>query len=178
MTQVINLAKVRLLIATKKGYQNWLTHFKEEFGIKTKISQLSIKTLSFLAQGKDQSSFYLYELIMNIHNLGSGFLFNELRAKEKMRVIDQSLFILDLVRFECMKRLGWLEKYAGEQYTLVELISNFDQIAPNLQSCIPELSKGHPDYKVYSCMNTLDQETFIRKLIPQALKDVKEQCQE
>ena len=177
MAQVINLAKARLLIATRKGYQNWLTHFKEEFGIETKISQLSIKTLCFLAQGRDQSSFYLYELIMNIHDLGSGFLFNELRAKEKIRVIDQSLFILDLIRFECMKRLGWLEKYAGEQYTLVELISNFDQIAPNIQACIPELSKGHPEYKVYSCMHPMDQETFIRKLIPQALKDLTEQHQ-
>ena len=106
--QVIDLEEGRLLLAVRKGYRNWESRFKEEFGLETKLSQISFKTLSFLAQGKDKGTFYLYDLIMNLLDLGSGFEINELNAKEKMMVINRYLFIMDRIRFEYMKRLGWL----------------------------------------------------------------------
>ncbi len=172
MSRVIDLEKGRLLVAVKRGYRNWETRFKESFGPETKLSHISPETLAYLAQGKDKGTFYIYDLIMNLQNLGSGFEFNELSPKKKMALIDQYLFVLDRIRFECMKRLGWLKSYPGEQYPLVELIVNFDKLAPSLEAEIPLLAQGHNSHEEYEAMTTNDKEAFIRKLIPKALEEI------
>ena len=171
MSQVIDLEESRLLVNARKGFRNWSGFFKEEFGVETRFSKISSKTLSFLAQGREKGTFYIYDLIMNLKGLGSGFEFAELSPKKKMIVIDLYLFLLDRIRFECMKRLSWLKSYPGEKLALVELIVNFDKLAPSLQSEIPELRPDHPHYQEYSELNTFDKEVFIRKLIPLALEE-------
>ena len=95
---------------------------------------------------------------MNLQGLGSGFEFNELDTKDKMSVIDRYLFLLDQIRFEYIKRLGWLESYPGEEFTLVELIIQFDQLAPGLRAKPPSLSKDHPDYSKFRDMNSFQKE--------------------
>lgn len=172
MSRVVSLENGRLSLVAKKGFRNWESKFKEQFGIETRLSQISITTLSFLAQGKEKGTFYLYDLIMNIDNLGSGFEFNELSPKRKMVVMDKYLFLLDRIRFECMKRLGWLENYPGDEFTLVELIAQFEKLAPSLQAKIPSLSKNHSGYENFSGLNTFDKESYVRKLIPKALTEI------
>ena len=174
MPGVIDLEEGRLLMAVKKAYRNWKGRFKEDFGLETRLSDISFRTLSLLAQGKDKGTFYLYDLTMNLQGLGSGFEFNELGQKKKMVIIDQYLFLLDRIRFECMKRLGWLESYPGEKFTLVDLIIQFDRMAPGLQAQVPVLSKDHPDYKTYSSVNTFEKEAVVRRLIPKLLIKIKD----
>jgi hypothetical protein len=172
MPRVIDLKEGRLLLAVKRGYRNWTSRFREPFGPDTRLSHISFETLAYLAQAKDKGAFYLYDLIMRLKDLGSGFEFNELDPKNKMAVIDLHLFLLDRIRFECMKKLGWLDSYPGEEFTLVELITQFNRIAPSLQAKIPLLSKDHPDYKEFSSINTFDKEGFIRRLIPRLMKEI------
>ena len=170
--QVIDLQEVRFSLAVRKGYRNWTGRFKEGFSETTQLSQISLKTLSYLAQGREKGTFYIYDLIMNLKDLGSGFEFNELNSDKKMAVIDLYLFLLDQIRFECMKRLGWLESYPAEGFTLVDLVMQHDKTDPILQAKTPVLSRNHPDYKHYSETNTFDREGFIRKLIPKALEEI------
>ena len=172
MPRVIDLKEGRLLLAVKRGYRNWTSRFREPFGPDTRLSHISFETLAYLAQAKDKGAFYLYDLIMSLKDLGSGFEFNELDPRSKMAVIDLHLFLLDRIRFECMKKLGWLDSYPGEEFTLVELITQFNRIAPGLQAKIPLLSKDHPDYKEFSSINTFDKEGFIRRLIPRLMKEI------
>ncbi|HDM10217.1 MAG: hypothetical protein JRI39_04270 [Deltaproteobacteria bacterium] len=174
MSQVIEFEKARLNVAAKRGYRNWISTFEEKFSSETKLSDLSVTTLAYLAQAQDKSTFYLYDLIMSLEGLGSGFEFNELPGDKKMSVIDRYLFILDRIRFECMKRLGWLDSYPGEDLTIVEMIARFEEIAPALHARIPVLSKDHPAYESYSSLNSFEQETFIRKLIPKALRKIQD----
>ncbi|HDZ91395.1 MAG: hypothetical protein JRF51_05860 [Deltaproteobacteria bacterium] len=173
MQKVIDLEEGRLLLAVKRGYRNWKSRFNEDFGIHTRLCHISRKTLNHLAQGGDKGAFYLYDLIMGLKDLGSGFEFNELDPESKMAVIDLHLFLLDRIRFEYMKRLGWLESYPGEEYTLVELITRFDTIGPGLQARIPVLSRNHPRHREFFAINTFDREGFIRKLIPGLMKEIK-----
>jgi len=172
MPRVIDLEKGRLLLAVRRGFRNWTSRFKEDFGSDTRLCDLSFKTLSCLAQGRDRGAFYLYDLIMSLKGLGSGFEFHELGPKKKMAVMDLHLFLLDRVRFECMKRLGWLENYPGEEFTLVEMIIRFDRLAPGLQARIPLLSRDHPDYWRFSMANAFDKEGVIRRLIPGLMKEI------
>ncbi|MEJ2587728.1 MAG: hypothetical protein P8165_09165 [Deltaproteobacteria bacterium] len=74
------------------------------------------------------------------------------------------------VRFECMKRLGWLERYPGEEYALVSLVTQFDRLAPGLQANIPHLRKDHPEYPKFAVISTYDKEGFVRKLIPKLMR--------
>jgi len=169
MKDVVDLEKARLEKMAQRGYRNWVSQLGEDFQLETRPSHISVEALRVLGQGKETSAFYLYDLIMNLQNLGSGFEFNELNPKDKMAVIDRYLFLLDRIRFEYMKRLGWLEDYPGEDFTLVDLIIRFEQLAPALQAKTPTLSRNHPAYSRFSKMKDLEREEFIRKLIPKAL---------
>ncbi len=172
MSQVIDLEASRLEMAVKAGYRNWSSQFKEHFDLGTRASHISIETLSFLAQGNEEGTFYIYDLIMNLKKMGSGFEFNELSKEKKMIVIDRYLFLLDHIRFECMRRLGWLESYPGDEFTLVELVMQFDKLSPNFRAQAPVLSPDHPAYKRYSALDTFDKEVFVRKLIPNVLEEL------
>lgn len=173
MTDVVDLHRARLDMKAGKGFRNWISRFGEDFGPDSRLDTISKKTLSFLALGKGESPFYLYDLIMNLLDLGSGFEMNELNAKDKMSVMDRYLFLLDRIRFEYMKRLGWLGAYAGEEFTLVELVLKFDRLAPGIQARPPVLSRDHPSYPRFRKMNIFQQEEFIRKLVPEALKRIR-----
>jgi hypothetical protein len=174
VTEVVEIQKARLGMAVRKGYRNWKSQFKENFGLETHLSDLSTKTLVSLAHGKEKSTFYLLDLIMNLQNLGSGFEFSELDPKEKMAVLDRYLFLLDRIRFEFMKRLGWLDTYPGEEITVVDLILRFEQLAPRLQADTPTLSRDHAAYDDFCRMNTFGREELVRKLIPKALKHIED----
>jgi len=39
MSQVIDLEESRLLVAARRGYRNWSSFFKEDFGVATRLSQ-------------------------------------------------------------------------------------------------------------------------------------------
>ena len=173
MPRIVDLEKGRLIIAAKRGFRNWVGHFGENFGVHTKLSDLSLNTLSYLAQAKDKGSFYLYDLIMNLESLGSGFDFNEISARDKMAVIDRYLFLLDRIRFECMKRLGWVTRYPGENLSIVELVTRFEEVAPGLQAEVPTLNPTHPGYEHFSSLHAFDQEAYIRRLIPAVLNKLK-----
>ena len=174
MKEVVDLGKARLDLAAKKAYRNWVSKLDESFDAKTRLSHISLKGIVFLAQGKEKSPFYLYDLIMNLLNLGSGFEFEELDSKQKMAVVDRYLFLLDRIRFEYMKRLGWLESYPGEEFTLVDFVIQFEALAPGLQTKTPLLSRNHPDYERFSKMGAFEKEEFIRKLIPKALREIQD----
>ena len=171
MTEVVDIEKARLDVAVRKGYRNWRSQFNEDFSIKTCLPHLSLKTLAFLVEGRDESTFYLYDLIMNLQHFGSGFEFDELYPEEKIAVIDRYLFLLDRIRFEYLKRLGYLESYPGEEFSLVELIIHFNQLGPDLQAKIPVLNRDHPSYEKFCTLNAFEKDELIRKLIVEALKE-------
>ncbi len=172
MSDIVSFQKARLEKATHRGFRNWRSQLGEDFGKETCFRDVSMKTIALLAEGRDPSTFFLYDLIMNLEDLGSGFEFNVLNPKEKMKITDRYLFVLDRVRFEYMKRVGWLAGYPGEEFTLVELVVEFETLAPRLQSDIPSLSPDHPEYHRFNDMNSSEQEQFVRKLIPEALKGI------
>ncbi len=172
MTQVISMEEGKAQLLAKKAFRNWKSRFKEDFTPETCLGHISLETLSFLAQGKDKSTFYLYDLIMGLNHLGSGFEFNELSPKNKMWVIDQYLFLLDRIRYEGMKRLGWLAHYPGEEIPLVEMITRFEALAPNLQAQIPMMNPGFAGSKEFFSVTTFEQEGVVRKLIPKLMQEL------
>ena len=172
MTRVISLEKGKSHLLAKKAFRNWKSRFKEDFTPKTRLGHISLETLSFLAQGREKSTFYLYDLVMGLNRMGSGFEFNELSPGDKMKVIDQYLFLLDRIRYECMKRLDWVSHYAGEEIPLAELVTRFDALAPNLQAQVPMMNPDFGGAKDFFSVGAYEKEGVVRKLIPRLLKEL------
>ncbi len=170
MDRVVDLEKARREAALRRGYRNWRSRFGEEFGEATRAKDLPADTILFLSRGTEETAFYLYDLIMNLLHLGSGFEIRGLSPADRMDVMDRYLFLLDRLRFELMRRLGWVDAYPGENHSLAELIIHYQVLAPGMQARVPDLSREHPDYPAYCSVTPLEKESFIRKLIPAALE--------
>ncbi len=170
MRRVVDFDKARAEVAVNRGYRNWKSRFHGSFGADTRPADLPDDTLAFLARGDEEAAFYLYDLIMNLLHLGSGFEVRELSPSDRMAVMDRYLFVLDRVRFEVMRRLGWLEAYPGEEHSLVELVTRYEPLAPGLQARVPDLSRHHPDYPAFCLVSAMEKESCVRRLIPAALE--------
>lgn len=170
MSELIDLKEKKLSFAVKKAYRNWRYMFQEEYDADTRPSDISDAAISFLAQGKDKGVFYLYDLIMNLLGFGSGFKFNELSPRKKIETIDRYLILIDTVRFECMKRLGWLERYPGDYLTFVELVLDFDRLIHKIRSEEFCLRPDHKDYHRYNELPLSEREIFVRNMIPDAIE--------
>lgn len=147
----------------------WRKRFKQSFNQETRLSDLSDKTLYFLSQPGEESAFAFYEFIMAVLGLGPGVNFNWLEMKDQIRVIDIHFFLADQVRFEMMRRLGWVEPLICERYALIEIIQEFNRIKRECESQPPVLVNHHPQRNKYMDLTGRDKEGFIRRLIPDAL---------
>ncbi len=170
MTKVVNIQAYRAKIAEQRAFGPWQKRFGEPFSIKTKLSDLSDKTLHFLAQPGEISSIAYYELIMGILDFGPATKFNYLPNRQQMQVVDIHLFLADQTRFEVMRQLKWLVNLPCKKHDLVKMVQNFDTIKAACKAKPPELSASHPDYGSYQSVTNGDKEVFIRRMLRDALE--------
>jgi len=169
MGKIVSLRSFKEKQASERGYRTWRLSFKEDFDVDTKVTNISDRTLAFLLKPGVKGQALLYDLIMGALGLGSGAKFFYLEGDNKMKVLDISLLLLDQVRFECMRRLGWICDFPGEKYTLLELINDFDHIKDTFTPRYPTVLESNPEYEDYQQRYPGDQEMFIRRQIPQAI---------
>ena len=174
MTKIVNIQAYRAKLLQQRAFGHWEKRFKESYNLKTRLSDLSDKTLYFLAQPGENSSIAYYELIMGILDFGPAVKFNYLPNREQMRVVDIHLFIADQVRFEVMRRLNWLAHLPCEKYNLVEMVQDFDKIKSVCKANPPELSESHPDNITYRQLAIGDKEVFIRRMLRDAIEAFKD----
>ena len=174
MTKVVDLNNYRLQVMEKRGFGPWQKRFSESYDSRTRPSDLSDKTLYYLSQPGENSSIAYYELIMGILDLGPAAGFHYLDNRDQMRVVDIHLFLADQLRFEMMRRLGWLLSFGGSNYSLLEMVKGFDTIKINCRQNPPELTRSNPNYSEYTHLTDGDKEVFIRRLLQEALDKFKE----
>ena len=170
MAEVIQLDSFKRKQAAMRGFRSWSRRFKERLDEQTSLSDLSNKTLLFLISPGDQNIFALYELVMGVKDLGTTSDFFQLDKAEKMEVIDTSIYLLDQLRFECMRRLNWLESSTRSEVSIIELIDQYPQLKEEGATLVPPLSESHPKYQIFKRLSELEKETFIRKQIPEAIE--------
>jgi len=171
MAEVIQLKSFKRKQAATRGFKSWAKRFGEKLDEQTRPSDLSDETLLFLISPGDQNIFALYELVMGVKNLGTASDFFHLDKEEKLEVIDISIYLLDQLRFECMRRLNWLERSAGQPLPIVETIEQYKFLKLRGPTAIPSLNKFHPKYLTFTQLPELERETFIRKQIPEAIAE-------
>lgn len=170
VAEVLDLQKQRRRLAAKRGFKSWKRRFPDSFDDATTLKDLEEKTLKALIQGGEGSSMPLYDLVLGVLNLGAGARFYSLEGPDKMMVMDVTLFLLDQLRFEAMRRLGWVEDYPARCMPMLDLIEQFVPLYSQTRHQSPPLSPSHPRYDEYRQTFEGDRSAFIRKLIPEAIQ--------
>lgn len=170
MTQILDLTAYRSRQVEERAFGAWRKRFEESYGAETKVADFSDSTLYFLAKPGEETATAYYELIMGILDLGKAPKFYYLDEVQQLKVVDIHLFLADQVRFELMRRLGWLSSFPGAQYTLLEMVQSFDTTRPEVREKPIALSPSHPDYGVFDKLTIEDKQVFVRRKLLKALE--------
>ena len=152
-----------------KSYGAWEKRFGESYTEGTRLADLSDRVVAYLATPGEDSNSAFYELIMGTLDYGPAAAFYYLGNEERLKVVDVHLFMADQVRFEMMRRIGWITTLASGEFTLIELVGDFDRLKLALRGRPPELSATHPDYEKFKALSPREREVFVRQMLRTAL---------
>ena len=178
MPKIVNLQNYRAKALEQRSYGPWQKRFGESYGIHIKLSDLSDKTLYYLALPGDSSTNAFYEFIMGVLGLGAFSKFHYLENEDQLMVVDIHLFLADQVRFELMRRLTWLQGFPTEDNALLEIVQQCDALKTKCNENPPVLARSHPQYDDYQKRTRGDKEVFIRRLLQEALDVFKKRLDE
>jgi hypothetical protein len=170
MGKIVDLESYRIQAVEKRALRPWEKRFSRSFGRGVRLCDLSDDTLMTLAQPGEGSAGAYYDLIMAVFDLGEERNFSSLKKDEQLRVVDIHLFLADQMRFEMMRRLGWVAAFSAGDCPLVALITDFEEIRERCRTHPPTLAHSRPDYEQYQALTPREREGFIRRLLPSALE--------
>jgi hypothetical protein len=173
VAELIDLDRFRRQLMADKGFRTWLTRFQEQFGPDTRLKDLSPATLLYLATPGNEQLYVFFDLIMGAAGLGGSLRFrlDDLDSPTKLKIMDMAFALIDRVRFEVMRRLGWVEGVPDEEIPLISLVKEAWSQEATFAGMAPRLAPGHPDYAAYEKLSAIDRRVFIRRLIPQAVAE-------
>lgn len=169
MNKVVDLKQFSSNRAVARTQKRWNALFPEELSTETSLGDLSDRTILTLANLGREVMNVFYDLIMGLLDYDPKLGFDDLEGRDKMRVLDASLFLIDQVRWECLKRVGWVSGFAAEKYAIVELVLHNESIKKEFQPRFPNLNPSHPNYSEFLRRQNIDGEAMIRSMIPAAL---------
>lgn len=170
MPRLLDLTSYRNKAIEQKAFGSWRKRFGESYGAETRLSDLSDRTLYFLAKPGEGTALAFYELVMGVLELGKAPKFYYLEDKVQLMVMDIHLFLADQVRLELMRRLGWLTSFPVENYTLLEMVQAFKTTKAETGQKPVTLSKSHPEYNEYNKLINSEKQVFIRRKFLKALE--------
>jgi hypothetical protein len=179
VAEIINLSRFRSKIAADQGFRSWLARFQEQFGPDTRLQDLSPSTLLYLATPGEENLFVFFDLVMGAQGLGGSvrFRLDDLDNDLKMQIMDTAFAMVDRVRFEVMRRLGWVTAMPEAEAPIIELVRQAWRLGAESSQEPPALSLEHPDYPAYARLTAMDRMVFLRRLIPRAVSCFRDQVE-
>jgi len=180
MAEVIDLEGFRRKLAADQAFRTWLARFKEQFGPETRLQDLSPHTLLYLASPGEDNLYVYFDLIMGAQGLGGSvrFRLDDLDYTVKLKIMDTAFALVDRVRFEVMRRLGWVDTVPGIDTPLIELVQQAWRKGSAFARELPHLSTRHQEYEGYLKLHPMDQAVFLRRLIPRAVSQFRTHLEE
>jgi hypothetical protein len=175
MAKIVDLITYRRRIFLDRAFGPWKKRFNEAYDLTTQLADLSNKTLLYLARPGDAGTLAFYEIIMGTLDLGTAAEFYTLDKQNQLKVVDTHLFLVDQMRFELMRRLGWVTRFPCQFHPLVKLIQDAERLKAESRGRPPELSPSHAAYAMFRDLTALDKESFIRRLLSEALDSFQNQ---
>jgi hypothetical protein len=177
VAEIIDLERFRAKIAADQGFRSWLARFQEQFGPETRLQDLSSSTLLYLATPGEENLFVFFDLVMGSRGLGGSLRFrlDDLENDTKMKIIDCAFVLVDRVRFEVMRRLGWVTALPAGDVPIIDLVGRSWRLGASFGQEAPALAMEHPDYPAYARLGPMDRVVFLRRLIPRAVVTFRDQ---
>ena len=175
MATILDLQQQRRRLIAKRGFETWTRRFSDSFDEQSCVIDLSDTALRTLIQNEEGSSALLNGLIMGFLGHGKGARFFDLESRVRLEKMDISLFLLDQLRFEVMRRLDWVEPSPFCFVPLLDLVERFSTVYSGMKNQTPELLESHPRYPEYRQAFEGDRGVFVRRLIPDAIQAFQEQ---
>jgi len=177
MPKLVDLHDYRTKAVEQKVFGPWQKRFGETYHLETRLSDLSDKTLYFLARPGEKSAIAYYEMIMGVLDLGPATKFNYLASEQQMRVVDIHLFLADQMRFEMMRRLKWLDALPCQNFSIIAMVQTYEQMRNRCKNNPPGLAPSHPGHAAYQKLTTRDKEVCIRQMLREALEKFEERIE-
>jgi hypothetical protein len=179
VAEIIDLERFRSKIAADQGFRSWLARFQEQFGPDTRLQDLSPSTLLYLATPGEENLFVFFDLVMGARGLGGSLRFrlDDLENDTKMKIIDCAFALVDRVRFEVMRRLGWVTALPEGYVPIIELVERAWRLGPSFGQEAPALAMEHPEFQAYDRLSPMDRVVFLRRLIPRAVVTFRDQVE-
>lgn len=169
MGDVIDLLQGRRHIAAKRGFSAWYRRFGRDFDELTSPKDLSDAVLFQLIQGDDVNGGAIKDFVLGVLNPGTEDRQRQENSAAMMAVMDVILFVLDQLRFEAMRRLGWVSENPLTTTSLLTMVEDFQTKYAATRHQTPALAPAHPLHQAYLETFEADRGSFIRKLTPEVL---------
>jgi hypothetical protein len=172
MDKVVSLESKKNQKAAKRGFREWQRLFRSLpiLDEHTCWGDLPDDLILFLAEDDEGGRQIIHDLLMGALGWGSGYDFESLPSEKIIPLLDVYFILIDLVRFECMRRLGWVYELPLGYKPIIGLIREFNQGSLPVLTDPPKLAPNHPDYPEYALLNEMEKQAFIRRTIPEAVK--------
>lgn len=179
MAEIIAFESLKNKKAAKRGFREWQRRFKSLPILDEHSSwrDLPDELILFLAEDDDGGRRIIHDLLMGALGLGSGYEFESLPSEKLIPLLDIYFLLIDQVRFECMRRLGLVYEIPLGSKPIIGLIRDYKQgVSPALTDT-PKLTPNHPAYPEYELLNEMEKRSFIRRTIPEAVKQFQAKVQ-
>lgn len=179
VADIIDLERFRSKISADQGFHSWLARFQEQFGPDTRLEDLSRSTLLYLATPGEENLFVFFDLVMGARGLGGSLRFrlDDLDNDTKMKIIDSAFALVDRVRFEVMRRLGWVTAVPEGDVPIIALVARAWRQGASFGQEAPALAMKHPEFPAYARLSPMDRVVFLRRLIPRAVVTFRDQVE-
>lgn len=160
--------------AAEKGFKGMRSLFTSYRGFdeNTKWSDLPDYMLLFFGEDSDESELVIYDLIMGATGRERlcGCQLRSLNKETSSHLMDMYFYLTDQIRFECMRRIGWVSHIPESTRSIIEIIIRIDRHSATTLMAPPVLTFNHPGYLEAREAGTLEYSEIARKFIPEALE--------
>jgi len=169
---VIYLPGYKRKKAAQRGFREWRRLFQtfHDFDENTRWSDLPDWVILFLSEDNPESRLTVYDLLMGALGLGSGHEFETLPAHRLMTLMDAYFVIMDQIRFECMRRLVWIEAIPWAEKSIIKQIFEARDIPSPFMLKTPRMTCRHPAFNKTRGEDDFDYGRLLRTYIPDALE--------
>ncbi len=168
MAEIIHFPRRTPEASTERMLVKWATEMGYRISPRATVASLPDKLVLSLAES-DPRGASLLEAMVCVVVLGKRQPLTALPPQTRMRLLELSLFLIDVVRFECMARLDWIEPQRVRELPLVEILSKEPSELKQLTGP-HRLRQDHPHFHKFEALPLMEKETFVRRMIPQALE--------
>ncbi len=172
MAKVVSLESIKNQKAAKRGFREWQRLFKSLpiLDENTCWGDLPDDLILFLAEDDEGGRQIFHDLLMGALGWGSGYDFESLPSEKIIPFLDVYFILIDQVRFECMRRLGWVNEIPLGHKPIIGLIRDFKQGSLPALTDPPNPTPNHPNYPDFALLNEMEKRAFVRRTIPEAVK--------